>query len=261
MKNKADKKGKKLYPWRAAVPFALALACLAYYFVVLVRGGAHTSVIWVWLAGCAFFAAVGAIFLIFGKLPLKNPLCLAACILILALFGAFVIFEGAVISAACAEAPDGVECIIVLGAAVKGDRPSVALARRIEAAYDYLERNPDTVAVLSGGMGDGECITEAECMRRALVEAGISEDRLILEDKSRDTAENIKNTLAIIGGRYKSIAVVTNNFHLYRSMRLARKATDIPVYGIGAQFNSPLIVHFAVREYIGMCHDTVRGNV
>ena len=240
MKNNSDKKEKRLYPMRASVPFVPALACLAYYFVVLTRGGPHTSVIWVWLAGCAFFAAVGAIFLIFGKIPLNDQLCLVAVILVLSLFGSFFIFEGAL---------------------VNGEQPSPALARRIEAAYDYLERNPQTVAVLSGGMGDGESITEAECMRRELTARGISEDRLILEDKSRDTAENIKNTLAIIGDRYGSIALVTNNFHIYRAIRLAEAATDIPVYGIGAPFNSPLIVHFAVREYIGMCHDTLRGNV
>ena len=261
MKNNSDKKEKRLYPMRASVPFVPALACLVYYFVVLTRGGPHTSVIWVWLAGCAFFAAVGAIFLIFGKIPLNDPLCLVAVILVLSLFGSFFIFEGALISAARTTAPDGVECIVILGALVNGEQPSPALARRIEAAYDYLERNPQTVAVLSGGMGDGESITEAECMRRELAARGISEDRLILEDKSRDTAENIKNTLAIIGDRYGSIALVTNNFHIYRAMRLAEAATDIPVYGIGAPFNSPLIVHFAVREYIGMCHDTLRGNV
>ena len=157
--------------------------------------------------------------------------------------------------------PERVECIVVLGAAVKGDKPSTALARRIETAYDYLERNPETVAVLSGGMGNGESITEAECMRRELVAMGISENRLILEDRSRDTAENIAYTLEIIGNNYESIALVTNNFHLYRSIRLAKSATDISVYGISAPFNSPLVIQFAVREYIGFCRDTVRGKI
>ncbi len=232
-----------------------------YYFVVLGRGGAHTSIIWIWLAGCAFFSLVGVILLTLGRIPTEHPLCLIAVILVLSVFGSFVIFETAMISAALTEAPDGVECIVVLGAAVKGESPSLALERRISAAQEYLERNPETVAVLSGGQGRGELISEAECMRRALVSRGIDENRLILEDKSRDTAENITNTLAIIDGKYDSIAVVTNNFHLYRAMRLAKKQFDIPVYGIGASFNSMLIVHFAVREYVGMCHDTLRGNI
>lgn len=255
------KKPKKLYPARSVWAFLLGFLCLAYYFVVLVRGGAHTSIIWIWLAGCAFFSAVGALLLFLGRIPTKNTICLFLVIAILSLFGSFFIFEGVMIKTALDTPPEGVECIVVLGAAVKGERPSTALARRIEAAYDYLERNPDTVAVLSGGMGYGENITEAECMRRELTSMGISENRLILEDKSRDTAENIQNTLEIIGDKYQSIALVTNNFHIYRSMRLAKSATDIPVYGISAPFDSPLVVHFAVREYIGMCRDTVRGKI
>ncbi len=266
MKTQADKKNtkkkpKKLYPARSAWAFVLGFLCLAYYFVVLLRGGAHTSIIWIWLAGFAFFSLVGAVLLLLGRIPIGNPLCLFAVIIVLSLFGSFFIFEGVMIKTALDSPPEGVECIVVLGAAVKGERPSTALTRRIEAAYGYLERNPDTVAVLSGGMGYGENITEAECMRRELTAMGISEDRLILEDRSRDTAENIQNTLGIIGDRYKSIALVTNNFHVYRAMRLAKTATDIPVYGISAPFDSPLVVHFAVREYIGTCRDTVRGLI
>ena len=258
---KTDKNARKLYPTRSVWAFVLGLLCLAYYFVVLLRGGAHTSIIWIWPAGWAFFSLVGVTFLFLGKIPTENPLCLFAVIVVLSLFGSFFIFEGIMIKTALDTPPDGVECIVVLGAAVKGDRPSTALTRRIEAAFDYLERNPETVAVLSGGMGNGENITEAECMRRELVAMGISENRLILEDRSRDTAENVAYTLEIIGNNYESIALVTNNFHLYRSMRLAKSATDIPVYGISAPFNSPLVIHFAVREYIGMCRDTVRGKI
>ncbi len=265
MKHKIKKAHKntprKLYPKRAAVFFGAGFLCFLYFLVVLLWGGAHTSIIWIWLAVAAVFSFAGVTVLFFGRLPTEKLLCVTAIILVISLFVSFAVFEVFVIKTALVTPPEGVECIIILGAAVKGTEPSKALYNRIMTALSYLERNPETVAVLSGGQGNGESISEAECMYRVLTEQGIDPSRLILEDKSRDTAENIKNSLELIDGKYNSIAAVTNNFHLYRAIRLAKARTDIPVYGIGAPFDSPLIVHFAVREYIGMCHDTLRGNV
>ena len=260
-KNQNNAKAKKHYPKRSAVFFAFAVLCLVYYLVVLLYGGSHTSVIWVWLVGASFFSVVGAVFFFLGRLPTENALCLIAVVLVVGLFSSFAVFEICMIRAALSDAPDDLECIVILGAAVKGEEPSKALRYRLDAALKYLERNPDTVAVPSGGMGYGENITEAECMRRYLTNAGIDGSRLIIEDESRDTSENIKNTLALIGDRYDSIGITTNNFHVYRAMRLMRAETDAELYGISAPFPSPLIVHFAVREYIGMCHDTLRGNI
>ena len=263
MKNKSqdNAKAKKHYPKRSAVFFAFAVLCLIYYLVVLLYGGSHTSVIWVWLVGALFFSVVGAVFFFLGRLPTENVLCLVAVMLVVGLFCSFATFEICMIRAASTKTPDDLECIVILGAAVKGEEPSKALRYRLDTALEYLERNPDTVAVLSGGMGVGEDITEAECMRRYLTKAGIDESRLIIEDKSRDTAENIKNTLSLIGDKYDSIGITTNNFHVYRALRLMRAETDIELHGISAPFPSPLLVHFAVREYIGMCHDTLRGNI
>lgn len=261
MKANVKTSATKLYPLRAVGFFALAFLCLLYYFVIFIYLGPHTSIIWIWLVGALFFSVVGLVFLYFGRLPLEYPPVLIALVLVVGLACSFVCFEAALTVTANTTAPDGIECIIVLGASVKDEAPSKALAYRIEAARLYLERNPDTIAVLSGGMGEDESISEAECMRRELVRAGIGEERLILEDNSRDTAENIKNTLAIISDKYKSVGIVTSSFHLYRSIRLMQSQTDIEVVGISAPFPSPMLVHFAVREYVGMCHDTIRGNI
>lgn len=261
MKANEKASAKKLYPLRAVSFFALAFLCLIYYMVVLLYGGSHTSVIWVWLVGALFFSVVGLIFFFLGRLPMENALCLIAVVLVIGLISSFAVFEISMIRAALTDAPDDLECILILGAAVKGEEPSKALRYRLDTALEYLERNESTVAVLSGGMGYGENITEAECMRRYLTNAGIDEARLIIEDESRDTAENITNTLALIADKYDSIGIVTNNFHIYRALRLMREKTDAELYGISAPFPSVLIVHFAVREYIGMCHDTLRGNI
>lgn len=254
-------RNKRLFFRRALILFCPALLFFSYFLVIVIRGGIHTSLLWIWPAAALILSALGAYIMLVGRFPLEHPACVISMILIIALLTSFAVCEGFIIGYMFSTAPDGVECIIVLGAAVNGEEPSVALYNRIISALEYLKNNPDTVAVLSGGKGEGENISEAECMRRILSENGISENRLIMEDKSTDTAENIKNTLSLIGDRYESIAIVTNNFHLYRAMRLMKKQTDIPCYGISAPFSTPLFVHFAVREYVGMCHDTLRGNV
>jgi len=73
--------------------------------------------------------------------------------------------------------------IIVLGAHVDGTRMTLALLERARRALLYLEENPGTKAVLSGGKGDGENISEAEAMYRYLTGHGIDGDRLIREDE------------------------------------------------------------------------------
>lgn len=107
--------------------------------------------------------------------------------------------------------------VIVLGAGVNGTTPSVALQTRINAAADYLTAHPETTAVLSGGQGPGEDITEAQAMYNALTAAGIDPDRLILEEASTNTRENLENSLALLPDvHHSTIAIVTNDFHMAR---------------------------------------------
>lgn len=119
---------------------------------------------------------------------------------------------------------------IVLGCRVYGEQPSLMLQKRLEAAYEYLVINPDTICILSGGQGPGEEISEAECMYRYLVERGISPERLIKEDKSTSTRENITFSKKIMEEQGLNIAeqeiqitIVTNEFHQYRAARIAEE--------------------------------------
>ena len=89
----------------------------------------------------------------------------------------------------------------MLGAAVYGDRPSLTLVRRLEGSLDYLRRYPDSVAIVSGGMGKGENITEAEAMRDWLISNGISEDRVLMENRATSTQENLSFSFDIIRSR------------------------------------------------------------
>lgn len=131
-----------------------------------------------------------------------------------------------------------VDAVIVLGAGVNGETPSAALQSRIDAAAAYLERHPDVPVVLSGGQGNGESISEAEAMVRALRTGNAAEDaRFLLEDRSANTAQNFafsKELLEAWGLHTETavIAVVTNDFHCFRAHMIARKqglrTIDVP---------------------------------
>ena len=106
----------------------------------------------------------------------------------------------------------------MLGAGVNGETPSLTLRTRIDAAAAYLEEHPDVPVVLSGGQGPGEAITEAECMRRALVRRGADESRLYPEERSTSTQENLRYSRAILEelgvDPARRVAIVTSDFHL-----------------------------------------------
>ncbi len=127
---------------------------------------------------------------------------------------------------------DEAKTVIVLGCKVNGTRPSQYLYKRCAAAAEYLKGNPETVAILSGGQGPDENISEAQCMLETLSEMGVDESRLILEDKSTNTRENLEFSKAIIeeNGLSSEVLIVTNEFHEYRAKLLCDK--------IGLSFHS-----------------------
>lgn len=126
-----------------------------------------------------------------------------------------------VMGAAAADRPaEGEEVtVIVLGCQVNGTEPSVMLRERIEAAYAYLAAHPEAVCIASGGKGGNENISEAECIRRELVELGIDEGRIYVEDRSVNTAENMAFSARIIAdnGLSTTLAVASDNFHQLRA--------------------------------------------
>ena len=119
------------------------------------------------------------------------------------------------------------DAVIVLGAGLHGKTPSLPLAMRLDAAKRYYEKNPDALIVVSGGQGFQEDIPEAEAMKSYLVSRGVPEENIVEEDKSTSTFENMTFSKKILdeklGGDY-SCVVVTNNFHIYRAVKIARRA-------------------------------------
>lgn len=146
--------------------------------------------------------------------------------------------------------------LIVLGASVKGERMTITLTERVKVAKDYLQQHPKTKAVLSGGQGPGEDITEAEAMYRYLVAHGISEDRLIKEEASTTTEENITFSLNSLDKDWNTQALptcslVSSRYHIRRARMMADRL-GTPMDGIGA-VGYPLIApNQYVREGIGI---------
>lgn len=114
--------------------------------------------------------------------------------------------------------------LLVLGCGVNGETPSSPLVSRLDTALKYCEKNTECKIIVSGGRGNGEDITEAEAMRRYLVEHGIDNERIIKEDKSTSTTENFIFSNRMIDGGFGSysVAFITNDFHVYRANSLAR---------------------------------------
>nr|WP_260858036.1 YdcF family protein [Bacillus sp. FJAT-22090] len=116
------------------------------------------------------------------------------------------------------------EYAIVLGAKVKkGNVPSLALRYRLEAALAYASDNPEVQFVLSGGKGPDEEIEEAVFMKNFLIENGIAEDRIIVEERSTSTYENLLFSKELLPDEVNSVTIITSDYHLHRAKKLARK--------------------------------------
>ena len=172
------------------------------------------------------FAAVGAMTALWGGLHLRDnritrilrKLMIAGLCLGLALFLGL---EALIWAHSGGDPAQESDWLIVLGCGVQGETPSLALTSRMEVALEHLQRFPDCRAVLSGGQGPHESITEAECMRRWLTARGISEDRLVLEEDSHNTIQNLQYSMSLIPPE-ASVTVVSNEFHLYRVQTIAQ---------------------------------------
>ena len=156
---------------------------------------------------------------------------------------------------------DDLDYVIVLGAQVRGDVPSLSLRRRLDCALLYASRSPDTRFILSGGQGSGEDISEAECMREYLVSHGLDEGRLILEDASTSTMENLAFSAGLSDAMEKRTGIITSNFHVCRAIRLAEKMGYRHVSGIAARSVAFMQPHYILREIVAMLKERLLGNI
>ena len=124
------------------------------------------------------------------------------------------------------SAQEKVDYVVILGCGLKEDKPDKILTSRLDTAVEFLEKYPDSMAICTGGQGADEPIPEATAMEKVLLKAGIPQSRILKETTSKNTFENFENAKKLIKkqgddpGKTR-IAIVTSEFHLYRSVELA----------------------------------------
>lgn len=184
---------------------------------------------------------------------------------VLLLIGAivFAVFEIPVISAAGGDEAPEASYLIVLGAGVNGSTPSLSMVNRLTAVKTYMEEYPGSIAILSGGQGSGEDITEAQAMFIWLTAHGVAPERLLLEDRATSTEENIAFSLDIISDRGGSttgdVAICSSEYHLCRAKYLAEKQGCAAVT-VPARTSYPFLrINYFIREAFGMAYYRLLG--
>jgi len=145
---------------------------------------------------------------------------------------------------------DGADYVIVLGCQVAGEYASLPLLSRGYTAIRYLNKNPETKVVLTGGQGPGENIPEAESLKRLLLENKIDKERIFLEDKSKNTMENLIFSDELYNLSVKKIIIVTSDYHIYRALSIAKKLKYSDISGLPSRSQRSILPAFLLREYV-----------
>lgn len=246
-------KNRKIFGLPSWAMIVAALSAAAAVFRFFMRGYsyiAHTLI---------FIAALIVMHRFFGKTLWRIVVALV-CVG-LAYFAAV---EVPIIKNARTDPDPGREYLIVLGAAVHGDTPSLSMVHRLEGAQEYLERFPDSIAIVSGGQGAGENKSEAQAMSEWLIDRGIAPERIVMEDKSTSTTENLTNSFAIIrsmGGEPDgNTAIVSSPYHLFRAKSMAA-LQGVTAAGVAGKADYPIItLNYFIREAFGVTHLWVFGR-
>lgn len=232
----------------------------ALYGILVLQVGSGTLFWLLWEVIGAFFL-IGALlihkefFVLHKKIKLVFYVVVAMAVVVLATFCGMIIGEFS------STGKQNLDYMIVLGAQVHEDGPSVVLKYRLDAAIDYLNANPDTICIVSGGQGANEPFPEAKGMADYLTEHGIDEERILLEDKSTNTVENIKYSKVLMKQSYDSVGIVTNNFHVYRAVQIAKVQGLEGVCGIAADSNLLYLPNNMLRECCGILKDWIMKNI
>ena len=254
-----NKKLSILMPLLLCAVLALAAVWLHFFMV----GYSFSVLVCCTLIGIILFYTVSAQFK--RKFP-KTMLWLRRIFTVILCIGILVVgtTEVLVIEASFGDPEESCEYIVVLGAMVRDSGPSISLQDRINAAYDYLTEHPDVIAIVSGGKGADEPISEAQCIYDSLTQMGIDPQRIWMEDKATSTWENIRFTLDLVeektGVRPTKLGILSSEYHLLRASLFA-DAAGIESVGIPAKTSifGQKANHF-MREVAGIWHYIILGG-
>ena len=248
-----------LLRWLAFIP----LIFIWVIFTFFMAGYSFSALVALLLMGILLFYNVTSLLMPRFPVPIKALRGVFTVILCIGLLicGVTEIF---IIKASFGDLKEQVDYVVVLGAKVREDGPSVSLQNRIDGAYRYLSDHPQVIAVVTGGQGPDEPMTEARCMRDCLVDMGIDPSRIWMEEKATSTWENLHFSLDLIeektGTRPSKIGLLSSEYHLFRA-KLFAKECGVEAAGIPARTSrlSQMINHF-MREVAGVWHYILLGG-
>lgn len=208
-------------------------------------------------------AALGVLVFLFPRLPTGGRIALSVLLAVCAV--GFFLLELPVLRAARTDADPEADYLIVLGAKVNGTTPSHAMEDRLNAALHYLNDYPDAVVIVSGGQGDDEGVSEADAMAVWLRSKGIADERILLEDRSGTTRENLENSFDIIrshgGDPADGVAIVTSEYHLYRARQIAAALGARPI-GVAAETSIfAMRINYFIREGFAVGYMKLAGTL
>lgn len=238
----------------------VGIACIVYGIAVMaVWSGTWFFAVW-YALGAGFLAAAWFVQAgLWEHLPeLARRTVEVACCAVLAVIA---VFGALSISGFGQRGESDLDYIIVLGAQVRADGPSQVLRYRLDTAYDYLMANPETVCIVSGGQGPGEPLPEAQVMGDYLEGRGIDSARIVREPESHTTAENIENSMALIDPERNRVGIVTNDFHVYRGVGIARKKGLDNACGIASPSATFYLPNNLLRESLCIAKEYATGNL
>ena len=258
---KQRRKTKRGIPLGAVFFWVLGLCCILYCIGISIVGfGTYFFLVWGVLGVLSLLVGT---FLASRERVRRVPKWLRIVISALFLAGVvlFCTVEGLILSQYNAKPKPGADYVIILGAQWKSGGPSEVLRRRLDKAMDYLRENPDTIVIVSGGQGSNEPISEAAGMRQYLLDAGISDEKILVEDQSTNTMENLVFSGKLLDKENDSVVIVTNNFHMFRAMQIAQKQGYANVDGMAASAVAGLAPNNLLREFVGVVKDFLMGNL
>lgn len=239
----------------------LGVAAIAYgVTVMMLNSGTPFFAVWYLLGALLLLSAIATHAGWWALFPVMVRR--VAVVLLVVLLAVFAGTQVLILGQAGSQGEPDLDCIVVLGAQVRPDgSPSGVLRYRLEAACAYLQENPNTRCIVSGGQGPNEPCSEADGMADYLESQGIAPERITREDRSLNTQQNIQNSMAFLDPETDTVGIVTNDFHIFRATRIAQKAGIRHVCGISAYSVPWYQPNNMLREGMGIVKDFLAGNL
>lgn len=260
-KAKTENAGKKKMIILPVILIITGILCIL-YGVTIMLANSGSKFFCVWYVGGACLMILAFLFRsgIIAKLPMAIKI-IAGGIVTLGLI--FVIVTQCMVLTGFRNNPSAnLDYIIVLGSQVKPSGPAVVTRMRLDRAYEYAVENPETVIIVSGGQGSNEPASEASVMKDYLISRGIDESKILMEDQSTNTSENLQFSSQLYEDLSGSrVGIVSSNFHIFRALAIAKKCGYTDITGIPADSVLLYLPNNMIRESVGILKDFLMGNL